>query len=157
MVFSLVQSNSPKWKWRAEIHLAEELEELTGADFAGRRGKCISNDGAGMGDMKVSVYDTDGDGGKNNFGSSLGSRDNAIAVGRRRLAAFFVPKETIPWSGVRAKNGRVVEVEPTTAFCSKRHFGDKNRASESPKTANGDEFASVLNPQPYHTRKAVDL
>lgn len=130
MVFSLVQSNSLKWKWRAEIHLAEELEELTGADFAGRRGKCISNDGAGMGDMKVSVYDTDGDGGKNNFGSSLGSRDNAIAVGRRRLAAFFCSKRDDSvvggsckeWQGFRSRTDHGVLLK-TAFWRQKPRFG----------------------------------
>ena len=58
--FSLVQSNS--LKWRAEIHLAEEPEELTAADFAGKWVKYIGDDGAGVGDMKASVYDADEDG-----------------------------------------------------------------------------------------------
>jgi hypothetical protein len=49
----------------------------------------------------------------------------------------------MPWSGVREKKGKNVGLEPTTAFCSKRHFGDKNRASESPKTAKRDWFATV--------------
>jgi hypothetical protein len=51
----------------------------------------------------------------------------------------------------------ISEVEPTTAFCSKRRFGDKFSSSGSPKTAKRDEFATVSNPQPYRTRKAVDL
>ena len=58
--FSLTQANS--LKWRAEIHTDEELDELTAADFAGKWVKYIGDDGTGVGDMKVSVYDTDGDG-----------------------------------------------------------------------------------------------
>lgn len=58
--FSLTQANN--LKWRAEIHLADEPEELTAADFAGKWVKYIGDDGAGVGDMKASVYDTDGDG-----------------------------------------------------------------------------------------------
>ena len=88
---SLVPSNS--LKWRAEIHLAEEAEELTAADFAGKWVKYIGDDGAGVDGLIVSAYDTDGDGGKNNFGSSLGSRDNSMVVGRRGPAAFFLPKK----------------------------------------------------------------
>ena len=58
--FSLVQANN--LKWRAEIHTDAEMEELTAADFAGRWVKYIGDDGTGVGDMKTSVYDTDGDG-----------------------------------------------------------------------------------------------
>ncbi len=58
--FSLVQSDN--LKWRAEIHLAYEPEELTAADFAGKWVKYIGDDGAGVGDMRKDVYDTDGDG-----------------------------------------------------------------------------------------------
>jgi len=58
--FSLTQANN--LKWRAEIHTDEEMEELTAADFAGKWVKYIGDDGAGVGDMKASVYDTDGDG-----------------------------------------------------------------------------------------------
>ncbi len=58
--FSLTQANN--LKWRAEIHTDEELDELTAADFAGKWVKYIGDDGAGVGDMKASVYDTDGDG-----------------------------------------------------------------------------------------------
>lgn len=58
--FSFVQSNS--LKWRAEIHLSDEPEELTAADFAGKWVKYIGDDGTGVGDMKASVYDADGDG-----------------------------------------------------------------------------------------------
>ena len=58
--FSRVQSNS--LKWRAEIHLDEELENPTAEDFAGRWVKYIGDDGTGVGDMKAEVYDADGDG-----------------------------------------------------------------------------------------------
>jgi hypothetical protein len=58
--FSLTQANN--LKWRAEIHTDAEMEELAAADFAGRWVKYIGDDGAGVGDMKASVYDTDADG-----------------------------------------------------------------------------------------------
>ena len=58
--FSFTQANA--LKWRAEIHLSEEPEELTAADFAGKWVKYIGDDGAGVGDMTKAVYDTDGDG-----------------------------------------------------------------------------------------------
>ena len=58
--FSLVQSDN--LKWRAEIHLDMELENPTAEDFASRWVKYIGGDGTGVGDMKASVYDADGDG-----------------------------------------------------------------------------------------------
>ena len=58
--FSLVQSDN--LKWRAEIHLPSEQEELTAADFEGKWVKYIGDDGTGVGDMRKDVYDTDGDG-----------------------------------------------------------------------------------------------
>ncbi|MGN0878594.1 MAG: hypothetical protein ACI4WT_03965 [Oligosphaeraceae bacterium] len=58
--FSLTPANSRKW--RAEIHLDHEPEALTAADFAGKWVKYIGDDGAGVGDMRAEVYDTDGDG-----------------------------------------------------------------------------------------------
>ena len=58
--FSLTQANN--LKWRAEIHLDYEPEDLSAADFAGKWVKYIGDDGTGVGDMTKAVYDTDGDG-----------------------------------------------------------------------------------------------
>lgn len=57
---SLIQSDN--LKWRAEIHLDMELENPTAEDFADKWVKYLGDDGTGVGDMKASVYDADGDG-----------------------------------------------------------------------------------------------
>ncbi len=46
---------------------------------------------------------------------------------------FFLRRDDSVVGGKRAKNGRDVEVEPTTMFCSKRRFGNKIKTPESPK------------------------
>lgn len=57
--------------------------------------------------------------------------------------SFFAKTETIPWSGVRELNGEDIEVEPTTAFCSKRRLRDKIGAAGSPETTKRDGFAPI--------------
>lgn len=84
--FSLTPANG--LKFRAEIHVSEEIENPTAEDFSDVVWvKYLGDDGTGVGDMVKNVYDTNDDGKVN----SADEADHASEA------------DAVPWNGVTGK------------------------------------------------------
>ncbi len=71
--------------------------------------------------------------GKNNFGSSLGSRDNTIAVGQKRSAALFCPKRDDSVVGGPCKEWQGCRSRTDHGVLLKTAFRRQNRGGEKPE------------------------